>query len=428
MTTEGPSDTQRDLLRIIDAIDEGSATELKIQKFAFQLVRNHDTDSLKPFSIYMGGVYSIEIKKTLCEMEGDLVDTKPSPREEVSADTYYLTDKGEKVLDNLGRSPLFSEVYEQFRTRYGLTSNWWIHTDTIRSWISNETHCVATDNSLHDALRRRAQHSGRVDDLIMKCARKPRPTAVLNHNDDAADIIHLALQLIKDNKWIPEQRDEKQKAYEQYVDNRTRFSIRNILNESNHGEDNLEGTIVCLKGFAECIEQSGMIFDLKEDTLSTSPSITIEFFGEWDEPAEKILSQYSIGVIGHVHETEEDPVIKALAIIKSNQLPQHLRSSDKGSLEKIREEQRSRIGDLVKHREEFTEGYEGELTTETADNERTIQRIQELIVDHIPEEQLPAPVRQCLKKLIEEFRDSSDDLMRFAFWIEVMRKIAGIIT
>jgi hypothetical protein len=417
------SDTKRDLLRIIDVADEGTATELTIQKVAFQLVRDRDIDSLKPFSIYIGGVNSIKIKKTLCQMgEEGLIRTRPSASDKVDADSYCLTDKGREVLDEVGKNPEFSEVYERFRARYGRTSNWWAHTDTICSWISNELNCVATDPDLHKALRKQACSTGEVDELIKKCLRSSRPAAVQDHDSEAADIIHLALRLIEDNKWIPAERDEKEEAYNQYVDNRTRFSIRNILNKA---DSNLEKRVVLLKGYADSIQLSGQKFELKEDPLSSSPSILVEFSGEWEATPGEILNKYSIGVVGYVSEKEgSDPVIRALAIIKSNPLPQKLRHSPQRDLKTINKKQRQRVGDLVKHGQDLLESTDDEVRAQAEDGEEIIDKIREFLIKISPEDELDEPIRWWLNRLKTRLRRSSDDLMRIAFWIEALKRTA----
>jgi len=317
------SELKKDILRVISAVEnEESFTEGALQKFCLILGRSHDVDPFKLYSIYLRGPYSKDVKKAGHELcEDGLVNIRPSRSRKVNTDIFELTEEGEKVLEEFGKDPGFEDAYKRFQSRYGVSGSWKKYDGMVYSWLSKESNYVAEDYSLFTSLERKVQFSDNFDTFFENCIRASKPAFASDFETDTADLAKLAYYLAE-NKKCPSNSQIKQ------IDHSIRFSIRNILKYWHSDPVDSENKIALLRGHIVRIQDEEKIFYLKEDRLQNSPSIRVEFYGEWDEDPRKILENYSIGVLGYVTESNGEVTIKTLAIIQAVELPESLQSTE----------------------------------------------------------------------------------------------------
>lgn len=379
---------QKELLRAIAAVDnKESATEDAMQKFGFLLGQRFDVDPLKQYSIYVRGVYSKDVKKALCDLqEAKLINKRPSQSRKVNTDTFALTDKGEEVLKEIGDDPRYGPAYKFFQNRYGASGSWKKYDEMVLSLVTEESRYVAVDYPLFESQRKKAAVSDDVDSLFEFCLSDKDPGFVNRFDEEKAPIAKLGAKLVREKKVPGDKPNEK-------VENRVRFSTRYIRRQWGSHPVDSDGKYVLLCGYTEKIQDMGKIFYLKEDRIEGSPSIRIEFFGDWEKPARDILEKHSIIVLGYVTESNDEITIYALAILQAGELPTTLQGSDseqqatlfefenrnelnssfthpegQTSLSDFRNQRNSIIENIQENEREFLDGHDGEVSREKEEN------------------------------------------------------------
>lgn len=431
-----PPEITREVLRTIPAIDdEETRTEVTIQKFAYSLGLKLDVPAFKLYSFYLFGPDSIPVKTALYELERrDLVRTRTSPHPRVDADVYALTDKGEEMLEEIGDASKYAEVYDNwFRNRYGQSGSWGEYDEFIYSWLTSEPNYVAVNTELLDGLRKRVAVADDFDPFFEDYLNAADPGFTNRFDGVNARFAKLAYYLAEEKKGPPDKGDGS------LHDHKVRFSVRNIRDYWDDGPTDPEHKVVLIRGFAETVQHKDRIFYVKEDRLESSPSIRVEFYGEWGKPSDEILSKYSIGVLGYVTKSSGEITIKALAIIQANELPNALKSGRQASLTEfgkrsnsaapsraptddtsrpeLRDERDSIIEDLGESEEEFLQDHNGEVSTEKGGD--WADAIEDLVEDLTGEKLVDAD--KLREWVANNFDEPVDKMMKIDFLIELLR-------
>lgn len=451
------SETQKAILRAIAAVDDKeSLTEDAIQKFCFMLGNKYGVDPFKLYSIYLRGPYSKDVKKNLCELdEMRIIESQPSQSPKVNTVAYSLTEKGENLLDEIGEDSQYREKYDLFKRQYGASGSWEEYNKIAYRWLSSESQYVAVDSPLFDGLRKKVAFSDDFDSFFENILKTPRPGFINDFETEKAPIAKLAYYLVKRKKCPGNTK-------EQHIDNSIRFSTRNILKYWDSNPTDSKNKTVLLRGYAESIQHKDRIFYLKEDRLETSPTIRIEFYGEWDIPSEKILEKHSIGVLGYVTESNEEVTIKALAIIKANELPEDLQSRKLASstnnpegetdiatgqttlsegwdqqqtdtsptrrvgqvsLSQFSEKQQTTLERIEEYEEAFAEGSDEDISKESEEKD-WIDAWEEVFEDLADVELTDRErMKERLQKVADKFEGATGKMMKMDFLIELLRWI-----
>lgn len=410
-------------LAVLSVIEESARTHFTAQKFIRYLAKRE----MEPFqlvSLYLGGACSREITYSLHEMtDAGLLSTQSHERDEVNADVYRLTPKAKQIVEEIDVPPELEERYRTFRARFGRTGSWNEHDEVVYRWLTREENYIAVDKKLYEALKRKVAHSQDFDSLFEKIC--GADDSVVSHlAPDIQRIAKLALYLAKDTKEIPPKEDREIRD-EDYLRNRRRFSIRHIKND--FSECDIGNELVLLRGYVEECKGSHEFY-FSENRLSTAEDIRFTFYGDWLGHPDELLEQV-IGVIGYLTESDTEPVVRALGLIKWNELPSGLKNRFKTDEDAIAK-QRESTEALIEGQQEFFESHkehDGEVKSQVEDAERLREEIQELI-ESLPEtEDLRKSAEWLQETTVEMFNKYSDAAMRVYVWYEILKEVTPVI-
>lgn len=449
---DSPDDhSNKALLRVIAAIDDKETrTETTIHKFFYTSLLKKDEAPEFLFRVNSWGPYSPELNQHLCEVEEDgLVRSRPSQHPKVDTNIYEITEKGKDLLTETTPEPNFEESYDRFKKRYGQTGSWKEYDELIYSWISEGSNYVGIDLPLMDCLKRKSAVANDFDPLFDDFLQAGRPAFLNDIDKEKAPFAKLAY-------YLQRKKCESECRY----DHRDRFSVR-TLSYSEKNLTELEDKMVLLRGYAEKVQHQDRIFYLKEGRVDSLPDIRVEFYGEWNKPSQEILENHSIGVLGYVTKSNDEITIKALAIVKANELPEKLRgeksssvvgtsptttddlarqtslsefedqresalfstpSEGQTSLSDFRNQRDSIIENIEEAEEQFLDNHHGEVSKEKEeDGAQALEDLSEEVEDDdlVERERLKKALAKASNKL-----ESVDTVIRVDFLIEILRWVS----
>lgn len=304
-------DFLHDLVLAIAAMPEDvPKSELIIQKFSDQLARTSN-GAFVP-SIYLGGSYSYDISQSLDKLvESGVLEQKSGEDSGIGAPVYELSEEFD-----IEPPSAWTRQFELFRTKVGFRKESVLRESRqeLFNWLSDQESYVGVDERLLEFLTRFDS-----DDKTMDMDGSMEPSFTNSLDPKYHDVASIAFNLIDEYKYIPPRREKHTDRAD--LARRT-FSVHHLLTQY---EDNREGVIddfVFFIGYFEPQDSQPPIFSFKENPGSNE-SIKVRFQGELETDFEEIF-RHSIGVVGIVSEREEKPIIEAIGLLKSYELPQSL--------------------------------------------------------------------------------------------------------
>lgn len=383
------------LLQAIKAIDAAEArTEFTIQKFCFEL-QQHRRSMEKLFSptpLYLGGHYSTQSTEILDELESaGVLKTRESRLDNVDAGVYEINEKFE---DHIKVPHTWEDVFSKFRKKYPLKNFFDEHDDAIVNWITDPDYYIATDRVLFEQARKGdLDVNAEIIEQNIPLSVSEKPGKIIDVPDQYQHFASTAYYLIENFKEIPGNVSDSQDRA-QLKRSQRMFNVEHLWNQYEAGEDGVLGEVVLFIGYKDVrdsFSSSDNDWWLRQEPISDR---TIRINCRGIEVPEKNIVENSVAVLGIVDEVGDEPAVRALAVIKSDEL--HKDIIDKQEMERQRniDDATGDLGD--------------KLDTVISQNDRLASALEE----QIESEQFKESERSKLRSLVDSLRGAVDDSRR----------------
>jgi hypothetical protein len=377
-------------IRTIESEAPESSTDAVIQKFCNEL-RRHNVRQFVPFSLYMGGRYSILLDSCLQALvDCEVLSRRTSNHRDINQRVYELHSN---YRDSVEHPPVWSDVFDTFRSHINLTNPFTDHYEQrVLRWISDESayQWVTLETQLRDPSQLEEPADGQ--DHSDKSSVQAKIKSFDHPTRDAANLLY---RLLRDYKSINEQ-EERLSRSAAVKQSRRRFSAKYLTDHYDEYGSEVVGEVVFIVGFFDMAEEAWR--DPTSDTIylrehiAAPESVKVNIPPNLD-PTKDNLYQISAGVLGTTCEKNGELEVEPIAVLKSDDLSDELiehqenkRVERRSQLAEERNELLTDLRDIVgdEHiglsKEEVRANLEEAEEQETDDKKRSVyNRLLELI-------------------------------------------------
>jgi len=313
-------DRLRNTLRAVKAIQKKEArTPATVQKFIYFL-QSEGMTIFAPTRIYRGGRWDFIRSNELDTLTNqDILNQRPSRHPKINQDIYEIDPEYEGVINC---PPIFQKKFKEFRTRCNLKNPFLDHEKSqIRQWATDSENYVAFHRNLLEKVRRGDTDTS-VDIIENEIQYSSTPKIVSSVNHLYRPFAATAHHLINKYKTIQKSLDRKSSTVRR---SKRMFAPRFAVRQHALNPEEVIGEPVLHTGILDLgtLDRHSNEFLLWEDQ-SLEEKIPVRFDGTFETDIYE-LSQYSVAVLGFLDETKQGELtLNALAILKSNPLPQRL--------------------------------------------------------------------------------------------------------